>query len=152
MAYHKLAPLRGGSKEVENLRRSLPVAIYLTILHQAAATGKLPILNAYGQATGEVQDVSPKDRLDTARYLIDKVMPTLKAAEPDISHDATTLLSRDDTNNMTTSELVATIQSASSTSPDPSPADPGSAPYASPDSAFMFDFAMATPATVEDPA
>jgi hypothetical protein len=53
----------------------LPTASYVHLLHQGAMTGFLPRFDPEGKPTGQFDNLAPKDRLDIARYLIDKVVP-----------------------------------------------------------------------------
>lgn len=59
----------------EEARRNLPVHLYLLMLDQAARTGVMPILDDKGKPTGEGSPLDTKERMDVAKYLIDKVLP-----------------------------------------------------------------------------
>lgn len=56
------------------MRYRLPVNQYLEVLHRAATTGQLYEYNARGDLIGTRQ-VTPKEQLETTRYLLDKAMP-----------------------------------------------------------------------------
>ena len=68
---------------VESARRALPVGTYLAMLNHAALTGELPVVDvATGQLTSKTEQISTDQRLDIARYLIDKAVPNLIRVEP----------------------------------------------------------------------
>lgn len=68
---------------VEAARRALPVNTYLAMLNHAALTGELPIVDTMtGQLTSQTEKISLDQRLDLARFLIDKSMPNLIRIEP----------------------------------------------------------------------
>lgn len=59
----------------EEARRNLPVAHYLFMLDMAARTGLMPILDDRGKPTGVNQELNTLQRIDIAKYLINKVLP-----------------------------------------------------------------------------
>ena len=61
----------------EAARRSLPVARYLMMLDMAARTGQMPVVDELGKFTGEAHELKPEQRIDLAKYLINKVLPDL---------------------------------------------------------------------------
>jgi hypothetical protein len=120
MAYHKVANRRVHNHAVEALRRALPLNTYLTILHQGATMGALPVMDEHGNATGEFTEMRPADRLDTLRFLVNKVMPDLKTNEALPAPEDDDLLDQDRLAGMTTDELVTSIRA---TSPAKAPVD-----------------------------
>lgn len=81
---------------VERLRYQLPVNLYLDTLHDAAAYGYMKVYDQNGRVT-EIRAVSDKLRLDSARYLTDKVMPStanvrIETDSPDSPEEAMTKL------------------------------------------------------------
>jgi hypothetical protein len=62
-------------ESVDRLKSMLPVAGYLHLLHQGAMTGFLPRFSPDGRPTGQFDNLAPRDRMDIARYLLDKVLP-----------------------------------------------------------------------------
>ena len=117
MAYHPVSTTRSRNNAVEVLRQALPLNTYLAILHQGATMGSLPILNESGKPTGEFVDLPPRERLETVKYLINKVMPDIRSTDPVTPPTSDLLLEDDATANMTTEELIATIQAATPTPP-----------------------------------
>jgi hypothetical protein len=69
------SPARILSHNVARLKSLLPAQAYLHLLHQGAMTGFLPRFSPEGTPTGQFDNLSPKDRVDMARYLLDKVLP-----------------------------------------------------------------------------
>jgi hypothetical protein len=69
------SPARVIHSNVARLKSMLPVASYLHLLHQGAMTGFLPRFTPEGRPTGQFDNLSPRDRTDLARYLLDKVLP-----------------------------------------------------------------------------
>ena len=59
---------------VEGLRHTMPVNLYLGVLHVAATTGHLQEYDEKGVLTG-VRQVTANQQLDAAKYLVDKIMP-----------------------------------------------------------------------------
>ena len=88
--------VRSAPQNVLRLKALLPTASYVHLLHQGVMTGFLPRFTTEGLPTGQFDNLSPKDRVDLARYLIDKVVPdapkelALVAPTPD-TLDATTV-------------------------------------------------------------
>lgn len=75
------------------LRAALPIHQYLFLLHQAAATGFLPTLNAYGRPIPMDQlepeqralcFVDAKERIGILSYLVDKQIPAAKPYAIDV--------------------------------------------------------------------
>jgi hypothetical protein len=67
--------LRSVNQNVLRLKAMLPTASYVHLLHQGVMTGFLPRFLADGKPSGQFDNLSPRDRVDLARYLIDKVVP-----------------------------------------------------------------------------
>lgn len=69
--------------KISRLRAQLPAEVYFGLLHSVATTGRMPVLDPVTlRPTGtehEVDDV--KFRIETAKYLMDKVMPALKVID-----------------------------------------------------------------------
>lgn len=66
---------------LEELRASLPVSIYLTMLHEAAVTGRIPKYHpqSHARLPEQQQDSEPlleQERAKLLQYLIDKALPT----------------------------------------------------------------------------
>lgn len=70
----KLAPARF-QKNLQNIREAIAAPAYVALLHQGAMTGFLPRFDVTGKPTGEFDALNPHDRVDIARYLIDKILP-----------------------------------------------------------------------------
>jgi len=112
MAYHKVSSRRAHNHAVEALRRSLPLNTYLFLLHQAAATGAVPVLDENGKPTGEFHGLKPVERIDALKYLVDKAMPDIKSTEAPPAEDSDALLDHDTTAGLTTAELVDRIRAS----------------------------------------
>lgn len=101
----KLLPLKASSHsvEIERLRRAIPVAGYLSLLHAAATTGSLPILDMNGNPTGEFSKMESRDRLALLTKLVDKAMPDRQEAPmlPEDSGNSKTI----DVRNLSDEEL-----------------------------------------------
>jgi hypothetical protein len=63
------------ASNVAALKAMLPAASYLHLLHQGVMTGFLPRFDPEGKPTGQFDNLAPKDRVDMARYLLDKIVP-----------------------------------------------------------------------------
>ena len=81
----KHAPRRASIAQV---RRSIPVEQYLVILHHAAITGEMPIIDpATGVQKRDADNnplydiLSTKDRMSVLQDLMDRAMPKVKAVE-----------------------------------------------------------------------
>lgn len=59
----------------EEARRNLPIGVYLMMLDEAARTGVMPIVGRDGKPTGEAQELKPEQRIDLAKFLINKILP-----------------------------------------------------------------------------
>ena len=127
-------PLKASSHsvEIERLRRAIPVAGYLSLLHAAATTGSLPILDINGHPTGEYSKIESRERLALLTRLVDKAMPDRQEAPmlPEDSGNSKTI----DVRNLSDEELEILANAKPATliaSPDSStPEHPGSAnPY-----------------------
>lgn len=101
----KLLPTRASSHsvEIERLRRAIPVTGYLALLHAAATTGSLPILDMLGHPTGEYSTLEARDRLGLLTKLVDKAMPDRQEAPmlPEDSGSSKTI----DVRNLSDAEL-----------------------------------------------
>jgi hypothetical protein len=69
------SPKIGMQHNVARLKAMLPASSYLHLLHQGTMTGFLPRFDPEGKPTGQFDNLAPKDRVDLARYLLDKVIP-----------------------------------------------------------------------------
>lgn len=63
------------SSNVAALKAMLPAASYLHLIHQGVMTGFLQRYDPQGKPTGQFDNLSPTDRINLARYLLDKVVP-----------------------------------------------------------------------------
>jgi hypothetical protein len=63
------------TSNVARLKAMLPASSYMHLLHQGVMTGFLPRFDPEGKPTGSFDNLAPKDRVDLARYLLDKVVP-----------------------------------------------------------------------------
>ncbi len=66
---------------IEELRSALPVSQYLTMLHEAAVSGRIPKFDprSHARLPDAQQDAEPiteQDRAKLLQYLVDKAMPT----------------------------------------------------------------------------
>ena len=130
----KLLPLKASSHsvEIERLRRAIPVAGYLSLLHAAATTGSLPILDMNGNPTGEYSKMEPRDRLALLTKLVDKAMPDRQEAPmlPEDSGNSKTI----DVRNLSDEELEILANAKPAThflatpSPPSNPSDGSSNP------------------------
>jgi hypothetical protein len=86
----------------ERLRRALPLEQYIFILHQAATTGFVPVLNEYGRAVApdrltDAQKMNcfldGKERVKVLSYLVDKRMPTLQTVAMNVQQGQDVLAS-----------------------------------------------------------
>lgn len=76
-------------QEIEDLRNHLPIGTYLAALHVAMMTGYLPtyVRDNTGNWVEEKKDaqtqiaITDRERIDLAKFLIDKVMPNHKQVE-----------------------------------------------------------------------
>ena len=120
----KLLPLKASSHsvEIERLRRAIPVSGYLTLLHAAATTGSLPILDMNGHPTGEFSKLESRDRLALLTKLVDKAMPDRQEAPmlPEDSGNSKTI----DVRNLSDEELEI-LANAKPTTALPAPDYPG---------------------------
>lgn len=66
--------------QAEEIRRKLPVEEYTRLLHVALTTGYMPVFNLDGSMTDQCTPIDSKTRVDLAKYLTDKCMPTPKPA------------------------------------------------------------------------
>lgn len=66
----------------ETMRASLPLGMYLGLLHTAAVTGEMPVLSPRGQPTDRREQLTPTERLRLLQYLVDKCMGPVNAALP----------------------------------------------------------------------
>lgn len=123
-------PKIGLQHNIARLKAQLPVSAYLRLLHQGTMTGFLPRFDTEGNPTGQFDNLAPKDRVDLARYLLDKVLPdapkelALVSSTPEVV-DAVTV------KHLTTEELrviAATPVPDAAAPAEPAlavPADPG---------------------------
>jgi hypothetical protein len=100
---------------LETARRAIPVNVYLSMLNHAVLTGDLPVVDTQtGQLTNTTEKISSDQRLELARYLINKALPDLQRIEPtadDGLKDATaTNISLDDIATLPSDSLKALIE------------------------------------------
>jgi hypothetical protein len=60
---------------LDEMRASLSPGQYIMLLHLAATTGQMPILSPDGRPTGEFSQLDTQQRIETAKYLINKIVP-----------------------------------------------------------------------------
>jgi hypothetical protein len=108
--------------KIHDLRESIPAASYMHLLHQGAMTGFIPRFTPEGEPTGEFDALNPHDRVDIARYLIDKIIPDapkeLALVAPALPADAAVTVEA--LRNMPTEELLRLATTPST--PDETPA------------------------------
>lgn len=112
MAYHRVASRRAHNHAVESLRRSLPINVYLKLMHQGATMGYLPQLDESGNATGNFTELKADQRLASLNFLINKAMPDLKSSEAPPIVENEDLLDHDALAGMTTSDLIGQVQAS----------------------------------------
>lgn len=124
MAYHRVA--KSGprvDRRVERLRRALPLPTYLMILHQAATTGYLPVLDESGKPIPQGDNVElmpPKERLQVLQYLVDKAMPNVRLeAEPEPDNPIEVIA---EPGAMSSLQLAAILANRHTNAPPPVPA------------------------------
>ncbi len=60
----------------EEIRNAIPVAKYIQLLHEALATGRIPNIDPHtGKPLGTWSEIPTRDRIDIAKYLINKALP-----------------------------------------------------------------------------
>lgn len=92
----------------EAMRASLPLGMYLNILHEAAVTGEMPVLSMRGERTEQRDPVTPQERLKLLQYLVDKCMGPVNAVSGDpmtSATDALRTLTPEQLRSMTLDEL-----------------------------------------------
>lgn len=57
------------------MRAALSPGTYILLLHQAATTGRMPILDEDGRPTAEFSALDTQQRIETAKYLVNKIVP-----------------------------------------------------------------------------
>ena len=81
---------RDAIRHAENVRNALPLNTYIMLLHQAAVSGKMPVLDAHGRAiNGAVTNLSGKQRVELVQYLVNKVMPDRPDQTVHLHHNVT---------------------------------------------------------------
>lgn len=100
---------------IEDMRYAMPVAMYMGLLHSAATTGFLPLYDTNNQPTGQFDDLDTKQRIDVAKYMVDKVMssrlPSPDQLGPDTSAEVESIRDALDITEMSTDQLLALAQS-----------------------------------------
>jgi hypothetical protein len=110
MAYHRQLSAVRRDNAVEQMRRALPLPTYLKLMHEAAVSGMVPVLDRFNNATGEFTQLKPQERMEALKFLVNKAMPDVKTTESlpppssDEALDATTL------SELTTEQLVQAIR------------------------------------------
>lgn len=109
---------------IEEMRASLPIPLYLRLLHAAATKGCIPVLSSSGEPTGEEQDLTPAQRLEVLRFLTDKLMPTPKdettSLPPAVETEA---LTTELVQSLSTQELQALLAQTEVSQTPPEPED-----------------------------
>ena len=67
------------------------MAQYLKVTQTAAFTGELPILDAYGNATGKSDQLNATQRIDLFKYLTNKSLPDRAPTPEQIGRDETVI-------------------------------------------------------------
>jgi hypothetical protein len=91
------------------MQASLSPGVYIALLHQAATTGRIPLLTDDGRPTGDFQDLDAQQRIDTMKYLINKIVPDAPRIE---RHEVTSpdALEYEDYASLPTAELVRLVR------------------------------------------
>lgn len=100
---------------VESARRAIPIGTYLQMLNHAVLTGEMPIADPMtGQLTSQTDKITTDQRMDLAKYLINKALPDLIRVEPagdDGLKDASTdNIGADDLSKLPTDSIRALIE------------------------------------------
>lgn len=77
------------------------------MLHIAATTGRLPVLDEQGNPSGNHVSLSSKQQLETLGYLVDKVIPKTLPTEEHLGPETPKVeaVHSDDVENLTMEEL-----------------------------------------------
>jgi hypothetical protein len=104
----------------ERLRLALPIEQYIFIMHQAAVTGFVPVLNEYGRAVApdKLTDAQKmncfldgKERIKVLSYLLDKRMPTLQTVAMNVQQGQDVLANAPgEARYLTSADLVRSAQ------------------------------------------
>jgi len=90
------------------MQASLSPGTYIKLLHLAAITGQIPILNEDGSPTGNFDVLDSQQRIDTAKYLLNKIVPDAPRIERhEIVNDAE--LTEDTIQGLPTTELMRLV-------------------------------------------
>lgn len=87
--------------------------VYITLLHKAATTGKIPILDDDGRPTGTFDLLDVQQRIEVAKYLVNKIIPDAPRIEMHAEVDPATL-DTSDFASLPVAELlrIANVESA----------------------------------------
>lgn len=124
MAYHRVTVASSRSRvnrEVEALRRRIPLPLYLDLMHQAAVTGYLPRLDLHGRPIPTPEDqqelLTAPQRIGVLQYLTDKAMPNIhldpEPPPPELPHSIPAEALRDLSNE----QLALILESAQDADP-----------------------------------
>lgn len=110
---------------LQQARRNLPAQVYSKLLHIAATTGMMPVLDPDGTPTDSAEPIPPNKRLDLLTALLNKTVPDYKpvvdlsAPESDTLTSATPLDRVRLLRSMTTEQLRALRAQAATALPAP---------------------------------
>jgi hypothetical protein len=115
--------------KISRLREQLPAEVYFGLLHAVATTGRMPILDPVTlRQTGEDHEVDDiKFRIETAKYLMDKVMPALKVIDEQdteaIMAEKMAKIAADDAalRRMPAADIIHMLEAQEATRVDPKP-------------------------------
>jgi hypothetical protein len=76
---------------LREMQASLHPGVYIKLLHLAATTGQLPILTQDGNPTGTFDALDTQQRIEVAKYLVNKIVPDAPRIELTAEVDPLTL-------------------------------------------------------------
>jgi hypothetical protein len=101
---HRIGRHETAQKAIEDMRYNLPANMYVAVLHRIAVQGQREKYDARGNLIA-IEDVSEKVQVDTAKYLLDKVMPTHAAMRIEAPEDHSTVSAAQHLDQLSTDEL-----------------------------------------------
>lgn len=90
---------------LREMQACLTPGTYIKLLHDAALTGQMPILTSEGRPTGEFTPLDSQQRIETAKYLLNKIVPDAPRVDMDDPIDPKTV-EVTDIKDMTSEELA----------------------------------------------
>jgi len=76
---------------LREMQACLSPGVYIKLLHLAATTGQLPILTPDGNPTGTFNALDTQQRIEIAKYLVNKIVPDAPRIELHADVDPLTL-------------------------------------------------------------